>query len=325
MSAACALDLPINESGGPEHTKLALQGKATTVTPANYSFVSTDGTRIVYHVCGGGPTLVVATCPGWGVGLNYLPAGFSELYNNGKVTLVAVQTRGTLPSEHPADETRMGSRHMAADLDALRIHLGQDRINVFGHSNGAAIALAYAELFPEHCSKAVLIETQVIGYKNFGADIKRALEKRVGDERYTDAINTFTDLTKRTMRYDSDENMTNFLQDVLTLYFFDPETHLAEFAASMGPRLIQFWPSSKQEGPDSSPEADLVQGLNKVTADVLFISGADDFICSTEMSRMAAEVVGSKARHVVYEKCGHMPWVENKDQFYKDVLAFLGA
>ncbi|KAJ2982937.1 hypothetical protein NQ176_g1068 [Zarea fungicola] len=322
MRATSALDLPINEVGGPEHTEQALQGKESM--PANYSFISTDGTRLVYHVCGAGPTLVVATCPGWGVGIDYLLNGMPELYSNGKVTLVAIQTRGTLPSEHPADDTRMGSSHMAADLEALRIHLRQDKINVLGHSNGSAIALAYAELFPAHCSKAVLIETQVIGYDKFLSDMKRALEKLAEDERFIDAIKIISDPTLDTWQRESDENFTKYVQDILPLYFYKPETHMAEFADSMGPRLIQCWPLIKQEGPDSSPEANLVPGLNEITADVLLISGANDFICSLEMSKVAVHGIGSKAQHLVYENCGHFPWIENKNQFYKDVIEFLG-
>ncbi|KAJ2981469.1 hypothetical protein NQ176_g2006 [Zarea fungicola] len=323
MSITYALDLPINEVGGPEHAKRALQGKET-IMPANYSFVSTDGTRLVYHVCGAGPLLLVATCPGWGVGVDYMPSGMSELYTNGKITMVILQTRGTFPSERPADETRMGSRDMAIDLEALRIHLGQDKINILGHSNGSGIVLTYAELFPEHCSKAVLIATQVIGYEKFRLDLKKALEKRAGDERFANAVEIFSSPKLDAWRCESDENLTQYLQDILPLYFFDPEPFIAQFIDSMGPRLIQCWPFAKQEGPDSSEEANLIPGLHKVTANVLLISGAEDFICSLEMSQVAIKGIGSKARHIAYEKCGHMQWVEHKEQFNEDILEFLG-
>jgi pimeloyl-ACP methyl ester carboxylesterase len=153
MTTTFALDRPIRDSGGLKHIQRALQGEQ--VTPANYTFSSHDRTSIIYRICGLGPTLLVATCPGWGGGLDYIPAGYDPLTQSGEITLVVIQTRGTLPSERPADERRMGSKHMAADIDALRTHLGRYSINVQGHSNGGAIALGYAELFPRHCQRLI--------------------------------------------------------------------------------------------------------------------------------------------------------------------------
>ncbi|KAL3957248.1 hypothetical protein ACCO45_007826 [Purpureocillium lilacinum] len=265
-----ALDRPISETGGPEHVRQALAGSA--VEPANYSFHADDGTRLVYHVTGHGPELVLGTSPGWGPGINYIVSGFAPLSTSGRATLVVLQTRGTLPSAHPADETRMGSRHMAADLDALRRHLLVDKpVTVLGHSNGGAIALAYAADFPSHCARAVLLGAQA----------------------------------------------------VLPLYFHEPAPGVAQFARDTGPLVVQNWANAKQRAADAQPEAVVIADLGRVTADVLIVSGSDDFICSVDASAQAKEAIGAKAKHVVYEECGHMAWIEKKDEFFKELLAFL--
>lgn len=232
-----ALDGPINDNGGPKHVELALHG--TNVTPANYSFLSDDGNRVVYHVCGRGAILVIAVAPGWGVGINYLPTSLKPTVDSGKVTLVALQPRGTLPSEHPQDKSRMSSKHMAVDIDALRRHLGYPSINVLGHSNGAAIALAYAEQFSSHCKKAVLIETDVIGFEEPKGQFMNELEKRKDDPRYAEAVKAFKRYSEEPPT--SDEELTERIQSILSLYFVEPKSGVAEFAKDTGLLTVQIW------------------------------------------------------------------------------------
>ncbi|KAJ6438269.1 alpha/beta hydrolase family domain-containing protein [Purpureocillium lavendulum] len=342
-----ALDRPINERGGPEHARKALAGAA--VPPANYRFAAADGTKLVYHVCGAGPELVLATSPGWGPGINYLASGLRPLIDSGRATLAILQTRGTLPSERPADESRMGSRHMAADLDALRRHLfgvvdgssdstdeagekkhgqeSKDRaVTVLGHSNGAAIALAYAADFPSRCARAILLGTQVIGAKDQGPIFMRALEARQDDPRFAPAVARFRSILGAEAGFAGDEELTAFINEILPLYFWDPATGTAQFAEDAGGAgglVVQNWPNAKQRAADAQPEAVVVDDLSKVTADVLIVSGREDFICSVEASRFAQQAIGPKAKHVIYEECGHMSWIEKKDELFKEIMAFL--
>ncbi|UNI18605.1 hypothetical protein JDV02_004860 [Purpureocillium takamizusanense] len=342
-----ALDRPILEHGGPAHVRQALLPGTTTAPrePANYAFSAPDGTRLVYHVCGHGPELVLGTSPGWGPGINYLVSALRPLAASGRATLVVLQTRGTAPSGRPADESRMGSRHMAADLDALRRHLllgnhdgneddegqegsqgtGDRPVTVIGHSNGGAIALAYAADFPSHCARAVLLGAQVIGAADQGPIFMRALAARESDPRFAPAVARFRSILGAEAGFDSDADLTSFIEAVLPLYFYGPERGgVAQFAADAGdPLVVQNWPNAKQRAADAQPEANVIGDLSRVTADVLLVSGRDDFICSVEASAQAREAIGPRARHVVYEECGHMAWIEKRDEFFKDLLAFL--
>lgn len=108
--------------------------------------------------------LLIGTGPGWGPGINYLIAGFHPIVYSNRVIFVTLQPRGTFPSGQPADETRMSSKHMGADIEGLRQHLTQTTINFKGHSNETAITIGFAEQFPAHCAKVILIETECIGF-----------------------------------------------------------------------------------------------------------------------------------------------------------------
>ncbi|KAJ2971796.1 hypothetical protein NQ176_g7523 [Zarea fungicola] len=313
-----ALDRPVYDNGGLQHVQQALRGEQNT--PANYTFSSFDGTSIVYHVCGYGPILLVATCPGWGGGLNYIPEAFLPLTQSGKLTLVVIQTRGTLPSKRPIDERLMGSRHMAADINSLRQHLRQDAINIFGHSNGAAIALGYAELFPQHCKRAILVSTQLLGYINHATTALDVVTKLQKDPRFRYAANQF--MARIHSLPETDEEFSIWKSSIIPLYFYNPAKS-QEYANTVGRALIQTWAYFQQDEADRLPEASMLRDLNKVTATALIITGANDFICGPPASNVVAEALGDKARHVIYHECGHMPWIERKEAFFTDILEFL--
>jgi proline iminopeptidase len=61
----------------------------------------------------------------------------------------ALDTRGSGGSTRPEDREQMSTAAMANDIDRLRSYLGLDSINLLGHSNGSAIALDYAERYPQ--------------------------------------------------------------------------------------------------------------------------------------------------------------------------------
>lgn len=313
-----ALERPIKETGGPQHIQSALQGQ--TLEPANYSFHATDGTKIIYHVCGKGSTLLVSVCPGWGVGINYLPTSFKPLIDTGKVTFVAIQTRGSLPSEHPRDPTRMGSRHMADDMETFRQMLGHDKINILGHSNGGTICLDYAERYAAHCSKAVLVDAWIDGYPENGNHLMDELEKRKDDHRYAEAVKAFTQ-----GKYEhTDKDKTQWLLDIFPLYFERPDSGMPAFQACTGPLVVQVWASDHQDKADEyEPEVSLFDQLNKVSGQVLFLSGQTDWICNPKAGEAAQKVIPDRARFISYPECGHMPWIEARQQFSKDVEAFL--
>ena len=104
------------------------------------TFPSCDGTVLSYRTLGTGP--VVVCVPGG-------PARDSVYFGNlggldAKRTLVIYDNRGTGASAHASNVDSYRADHLAEDLEALRQHLGLERMNVLGHSGGAQIAVLYA-------------------------------------------------------------------------------------------------------------------------------------------------------------------------------------
>lgn len=64
---------------------------------------------------------------------------------------------GTSTSTRLADPRGYGRDRDVADLEALRVVLGLDRMTLLGHSYGATVAAAYTAAHPEHVERLVLI------------------------------------------------------------------------------------------------------------------------------------------------------------------------
>jgi proline iminopeptidase len=72
--------------------------------------------------------------------------------------LVYYDHRGNGHSGRPPSETITFER-LCADADALRDHLGFEKVAILGYSFGGCIALEYALRYPEHLSHLILLST----------------------------------------------------------------------------------------------------------------------------------------------------------------------
>lgn len=146
--APSALGIP-----GSEARDASPQGR---LTPGEHTADLGD-VRLWYKVAGSGP-FVLASSVSWGLGSGYLshPGGIAPLEQH--FTMIYVNSRGTPPSSRPPDETRMSTSIMADDLERLRQYLAIPKLDLIGHSAGAMIVLGYAERYPSHVRKLVLVD-----------------------------------------------------------------------------------------------------------------------------------------------------------------------
>ena len=122
-------------------------------------FLAPDGTRLAYRESGAGPTLV---CVPGGPMLD--SAYFGDL--GGLDTdrrLIRLDLRGTGDSEAPADRASYRCDRQVADLEALRVHLGLERVELLGHSAGANLVYRYAEAHPDRVSGLLLVAPSTRG------------------------------------------------------------------------------------------------------------------------------------------------------------------
>ena len=72
----------------------------------------------------------------------------------------------------------------------------------------------------------------------------------------------------------------------------------------------------------SSDEAPPLSDLGKITANTLIVEGRQDPVCPLAESEFLRDGIPG-ARLVAIDKAGHFPWVEQPEQFFAPVAAFL--
>lgn len=118
-----------------------------------------DGNLLYWEVCGnpdGKPALVVHGGPGSGCG-----TGVRRYFDPERYRVVLFDQRGcgrsTPHASDPATDMRHNTtRHLIADMERLREHLGIDRWLLYGGSWGSTLILAYAEAYPRRVSEIVI-------------------------------------------------------------------------------------------------------------------------------------------------------------------------
>ena len=119
-----------------------------------------DGQRLYWEVSGnprGKPALVLHGGPGSGNS-----PGFRRLFDPAAYRIVQFDQRNcgrSTPhaSEPVIDLATNTTAHLVDDCERMRAHLGIDRWLVWGVSWGTALALAYAETYPERVTEMILL------------------------------------------------------------------------------------------------------------------------------------------------------------------------
>ena len=181
---------------------------------------SLNGVELGYTVTGKGPPLLVVA-PGWGIGSRYLQHGLAPLAV--RFTTIFVDPRGSGRSGRPADNAAMSSAAMAEDIHALTQHLKLAPVDLIAHSNGGAIALAFAANHPEACGKLALVDSQLMGFTASEATGK-ILARAKDDPRYRSAVRMAGSPLPQT-----DDAFTAHLKNLLPLYFHHPQQMLPRF------------------------------------------------------------------------------------------------
>lgn len=115
-----------------------------------------DGVQLHYRLIGsGGSEPVILIHGGPGLTSDYLAddlVGMADSHS-----LFVYDQRGIGRSTLVTDSTALAAQRYVEDLEAIRKHLGLDRLTLLGHSWGAAPAALYAMQYPERMRRLILV------------------------------------------------------------------------------------------------------------------------------------------------------------------------
>jgi proline iminopeptidase len=277
------------------------------------AFSAHDGTSLAYRVSGKG--IPVACLPGGPMqDCVYLgELGGLSAYRQ----LIMLDLRGTGQSAMPEDATSYRCDRLVDDVEALREHLGLDRLDLLAHCAGANLAALYVARHPEHVGKLALItpSTMAVGIVAAGESRLEIAQLRKDEPWFAAAFAALEAIVAGHATDDSWKAIDPFF------YGRWDAAAQAHQAAQDGHRNTEAAAIFGAEGafhPQPTRAA-----LAAFDGPVLLLAGEVDL---NTIPRVVAEFAGlfPDAELVVQPQAGHYPWLDDADRFVATTAMFLG-
>lgn len=220
--------------------------------------------------------------------------------------LVYYDHRGNGRSGRP-DPQSLSFDRLAADADALRQHLGFERVAVLGLSYGGFIAQEYALRYPHRVSHLILNDTA--GKFDYRDEVLANARRKGATPAMLEALETLSP--------QSDQEMADMMKLLAPLYYFNYQPEVADH--TMGQTVYSG--TAARRGFEMLEEFDTLERLPSLEIPALVLVGRDDYITPpSQAQRMHQQLRHSEL--VVFEQSGHMPHVEEAEQFFTTIRSW---
>ena len=272
----------------------------------------TDGVTIWYETRGSGsgtPLIVVNGGPGFDHGYVHLGDPiWNRLEKTRTVVFYDQRGNGQSSALKPGQSCTLADQ--INDLDALRAHLGFDRIDLFGHSWGGYLVMAYSARHPEHLHKLVICDSAAPKWSDtkflFG-DIFPETTTRMDALNFADTLGDKSATTQSIAFY-------------VTMLFYSPEKRDAAM-----PVLLKsdFHKNINEMVVGDLARFDLNPELAKFNFPTLVITGRYDINVAPSVAwKIHRAIPGSQ--FIVFERSGHIPYFEEPEAFANALEKFYG-
>lgn len=276
------------------------------------TFAADDGTGLAYHEFGAGTPLICV--PG---GPMQDSAYLGELGGlSAHRQLVMLDLRGTGRSAFPEDLSSYRCDRQVDDVEALRRHLGLERVDLLAHSAGANLAVLYAVRYPERINRLALItpSTYVVGIQTTGETRKQVARLREGEPWFPAA---YAALERVTAGQGSQEDWAAIAPLWYGRWDAATQAHQAAGAEQTNEEAAGVYGAEGAFDPEATRTA-----LATLAAPVLFVAGEVDLgACPSAVVDYAD--LPLHATLVVQPGAGHFPWLDDADRFVSTVAGFL--
>lgn len=277
-------------------------------------FKSINGTEIYYKRMGQGEPIVIVH-GGPVLEHGYLVPYLKPLANNFELIFFDQRLSGRSSANVDSSDVRL--EKFIDDIEELRKALKLDKIHLMAHSWGGLLAMSYALKYPSNLNSLELLNSMPAS-SDLWSEEEQILAQNISKEDSTkrqDLINS--DLFKN----DKPKAIEELLRLSFRNQFYNP---------SLADSLDFFIPDdysirSQRFGNIMVDIAnyDLHPRLSSLRIPTLLIYGEIEPAVSLSGAKLDNTVPNSKL--IVFKKSGHFPFVEQQDQFIKEVQAFLKA
>lgn len=204
---------------------------------------------------------------------------------------------------------------MAQDVQMLALAMGLGRYAVLGHSYGAFVTLQHAIDHPGvPLASIVSCGVPAASFMDRTPELIAAMEPVEVRTKVEAALAAEADVS-------TPEGLWRLLVDEMPVFFADPlDPRIADYVARTERTVLS--PEMLAHAASSGFALDLVSRLPEVPHPVLVLAGRHDRVCPVEGSEATAAGIPG-AELVVFERSGHMPFVEEPEAYVAAVGTFL--
>jgi len=272
-----------------------------------------NGVQIHYTVRGSGPVMIAHS---GGPGMD--ARDWDDFANiDDFVTIVAIHPRGSGLSGPAAGDAYLLPDY-AADVEALRIHLGLEKPILMGWSHGGMVAQQFAFTYPDSLSKLILFDTTAY-FGEFLNDIEAAVQE-FKDEPWFDQ--SFAALKAEWAgEYKTDEDMARLWVDEMKFYFRKFDARAEAYHERTKDLPVRIAPLKTFNDKEANT-MDLRPELRKIRVPTLVIVGRHDFITNVAMAEEMVKHIPDACLEI-FEESGHFAVVEEPEKFYRIIKDFV--
>lgn len=222
--------------------------------------------------------------------------------------LVFIDHRGCGRSKKtfPADYTLENN---IEDIEALRQHLGLERILILGNSYGGMVAQGYAARYAKNVAKLILVATAPSHH--FLADAKINLRSQGSAEQIALGEQLWNGA------FTSDAQVADFFTKMHSLYSTQPQVQ--NFSSNNSSWSYE---ALNQGFKTFLREFNFIPELSKISCPTLILAGQEDWICPPQHAKILAQHI-RRAQLKIFPNCGHTIAIDAQDRYMQAIQDFL--
>ncbi len=276
------------------------------------TFTAYDGTELTYHLKGRGEPLICLPGGPMRASAYYGTLGGLDAHRQ----LVLLDLRGTGGSAVPADPATYRCDRQVEDVEALREHLGPERMDLLGHSAAGNLATLYAARHPRRLRSLTLVTpgTRAVGIAVTAQDRRDAAGLRIGEPWYAAGREALEEVLRG-------RDSAEVWQTIVPFAYGRWDATAREHAAAGSHEKNQEAAAAFYAGGAFDPAVTRA-ALSAVDAPVLALAGEYDHgPRPAHAAELAALFPHGESR--VQQRAGHFPWLDDPGAFVRTVVTFL--
>jgi pimeloyl-ACP methyl ester carboxylesterase len=278
------------------------------------------GDRTLSYTCRGSGPLVV--CVPGGPGMD--PEAYFASMDLPGHELLIFAPRGTGESSRPDPPDAYRMADYVSDLEALRMHLGLDRLTVYGNSHGGCVALAYAVRHPDRVSRFVVTNSPHGMGEGYAEAVAAVRERFVaafadGEARLQASDEAWPAIAAAADESQRRRQFRTFMARYVARLLPAETAYLDRLcSAPMNFESVDVMYAEFEAG------LELLDGAAAIEAPALVIGCEYDVTVPAQVMRETADALPN-GRYFQFAGTGHFPEVEAGPEFTQVVLDFLAS